>query len=56
METKTDAVTGKLPIEEAMKIQEALNPLGYIVYGYKQEDRPGKITIFLEYDYPFVKI
>jgi len=56
MEIKTDTFTEILPLEEARKIQDALKPLGYIVYGYKQEDCPRKINVFLERDYSFVKI
>jgi len=46
----------ELPLEEVMKIQKELKPLGYIVCGYKQEECPRKIILYLERDYPFVKI
>jgi len=46
----------KLPLEEVIKIQEALKPLGYLVYGYKQEDVQRKIILYVESDFPFVKV
>jgi len=46
----------KLPLEEVIKIQEALKPLGYLVYGYKQEDVQRKIILYVESDFLFVKV
>jgi anthranilate/para-aminobenzoate synthase component I len=33
--TETDE---KLPLKDAMKIQEALRPLGYVIEGYRSRD------------------
>jgi hypothetical protein len=38
----------KFPLEEAMKIQEALNPLGYMVHGFKDEWGSGNGLITIE--------
>jgi hypothetical protein len=49
MENKTD--TEELPLEEAMKIQEALKPLGYMIRGYRKKWRSDfMIVLHLTYD------
>ncbi|MDR1219685.1 MAG: hypothetical protein LBK73_08770 [Treponema sp.] len=49
-------ITGELPLEGAMKIQEALLPLGYMVLGYDESSKFGIATIHLGiYDPTFRK-
>jgi hypothetical protein len=48
--SKTDAIT-ELPLGEAMKIQEALKPLGYVIRGYRKKWRSKYMTVLhLDYD------
>ena len=37
----------KLPNEEINKIQEALKPLGYAIFGYLEQNRPSNIVLHL---------
>ena len=39
----------EFPVQEFVRIQEALKPLGYIVYGFGQEDR-FDFTLNLHFD------
>jgi hypothetical protein len=49
----------KLPLEEAMRIQEALKPFGYVVYGYRDSEctENNLVAIDLHYGgaFPFRK-
>jgi hypothetical protein len=46
--TETDE---RLSLEEAMKIQEALKPLGYMIHGYRNRDCSpyGGIILYLNF-------
>ena len=56
METKQTYI-GELPLAEVIKIQETLEPLGYVVEGYKKEYHPSeKIILRLGYSQNSVTI
>jgi hypothetical protein len=44
---KTSDIAEVLPLEETIKIQEALEPLGYDVLGFRKE-KPHELVLYLD--------